>query len=248
MRVKLIRQFVLVIAIQFLFVAQSMGVSSSTNYSINEDQVGGSGGVDSASTNFKSLGSTDGGNTLGESAVGNSTSTNFQTNSGYNTSNSPVLGITMGITVVNLGTLTTAAPSTGIATFSVINYTSYGYIVQIVGPAPSNNGHPLTSLSSGGTSAIGTEQFGINVVSNTSPSTFGAVPVQIPDSTFSFGQANSGYLTNGNFRYNTGDTIAKSLKSSGQTNFTISYLANISPITPAGFYTSSQSLICTATF
>jgi hypothetical protein len=103
-------------------------------------------------------------------------------------------------------------------------------------------------MSTATTSSPGTEQFGINVVANTTPISQGANPVQIPSSTFSFGLAAPGYDTPNNYKYNNGDTIAQSPKSTGETDYTISYLANISGVTPAGHYVMNQSLVATATF
>ena len=57
-----------------------------------------------------------------------------------------------------------------------------------------------------------------------------------------------GYDTVNNFRYNTGDTIAQSDSSSGQTDYTISYIVNISPITEAGLYVFSQDLVVVGTY
>ena len=115
---------------------------------------------------------------------------------------------------------------------------------------PKNTGgaYTLAPLTGGGTSSPGTEQFGINLVANTSPATFGANPVQVPDNTFSFGVVATGYDTPNNYRYNKGDIIAKSLKSTSVTIYTISYLYNISSTTPAGEYQFNHDLVATATY
>jgi hypothetical protein len=76
----------------------------------------------------------------------------------------------------------------------------------------------------------------------------GSDPVQVPSSSFSFGAAAANYNTACNFTYNNGDTVAQSTQSSGETDFTISYLFNISSITPGGTYTMNQSLVATSTF
>jgi len=89
---------------------------------------------------------------------------------------------------------------------------------------------------------------GMNLAANTSPTTFGAVPVQIPDSTFSFGVATSNYNTANQYMYVNGDTIASSPKSSGETDYTISYILNITNITPGGTYTMNQAIVATSTF
>src|SRR5262249_12496110 len=130
-----------------------------------------------------------------------------------------------------------------------------GYIVQIASASPMNNApspHHLTALSSPTATAAGTEQFGMNLVANTTgcgaPATFGANPVQVPDSTFSFGAAASGYNTCGLFKYAQGDTIASSTQSSGETDYTASYIYNISNLTPDGLYSYNGIFVATATY
>jgi hypothetical protein len=134
------------------------------------------------------------------------------------------------------------------ATFRVLNYTSYGYVVNIIGSPPTNSGHALAAMSSTAASSPGTEQFGINLVANTSPATFGADPVQVPSSTFSFGEAATNYNTANNYRYVSGEAIATGPKSSGETDFTISYIVNVATDTPGGQYGGNQVLVCTGTY
>ncbi len=232
--------------------------SASTNYRVVEGEIGGNGQFSSNSSNFTFNPSTDdGGSSLGESAVGNSSSTNFQTNSGFNTTAQPSLTFVVNSTTVGLGALTTSLKSTGTATFSVQDYTSYGYVVQVVGTPPTYGGHPLTPLTTDTASSAGTEQFGINTVLNTSAAV-GADPVQVPSGSFSFGVAGDGvtgtygtnrpYTISDKWRYNSGDTIASGPKSSGETDYTISFLANISTLTPGGTYVGSISLVATGTY
>lgn len=106
----------------------------------------------------------------------------------------------------------------------------------------------MSSLATQTASSAGTEQFGINLTANTSPATVGATPVQVPDGTFSFGFANTNYDDPNLYRYNNGDTIAQSNSSSGTTNYTISYLVNISTITRAGTYNFTHSVNVVSTF
>ena len=233
--------------LQLLLVGQANAVSSSNSYSINEDQIGGVGDLNSASTSFKTDGTDNLGSTLGDTAIGNSSSTNFQTNSGFNTSESPALTFIVNSTTVNFGVLSSGAARTGTATFSVKNYTSYGYAVQTVGIAPTSGGRTITPMSSGA-SVIGTEQFGINLVANTTPISQGTNAAQIPDSTFSFGIAAANYNVSNSYRYVSGETIASAPKSSGETDYTISYIVNVANDTPAGQYLMNQSLICTGTY
>jgi hypothetical protein len=159
-----------------------------------------------------------------------------------------MLEFSVSTSSVSLGTLLTSQTGTGTASFSVRNYTSNGYIVQLIGGTPTNGSHSLTPLSTASASSAGTEQFGVNTVANTAPVTFGADPQQVPDGSFSFGAAASGYNVANNFKYISGDVIAQAAESSGQTTYTISYIANISSSTPTGQYTTAQSLVCTGTY
>jgi hypothetical protein len=97
-------------------------------------------------------------------------------------------------------------------------------------------------------SNLGTEPFGINLRANTSPSHFGADPVYVPDATFSFGQVAANYNTPNVFMYANGDEIAYSNASTSATTFTISYIFNISNVTPGGTYTMDHVLVATATY
>ncbi|HVU59448.1 MAG TPA: hypothetical protein VHC98_01265 [Candidatus Saccharimonadales bacterium] len=190
---------------------------------------------------------------VGETGVGNSSSTNYQAQAGFNTDRTPSLTFVVTSTNINLGTLSPGTPATGLAHFSVKTYLASGYQVVTAADPPANGAHLLTAMSSAGPSNPSTEQFGINLVANSScggglPASLGANPVQVPDATFSFGAAASGYDTACQFKYHNGDTIAHATKSSGETDFTISYLINISNVTPGGTYTMDHVLVATSTF
>lgn len=221
--------------------------ATSSNFSIQEDFLGSGGVIDSSSTNYRSF-DTVGGVGVGDSTGPNVPTSGYQSQSGYTTTNDPSLSFIINTSSVSLGTLSTSTAKTGTATFSVLNYVSSGYIVQVVGNTPSNGSHNLTNLSSQTASSAGTEQFGINLVANTSPATFGADPVQQPSTSFSYGTAASGYNTTNVYKYVNGNTIANASRQSGKTDYTISYIANISISTPNGSYSGSQTLVCTGTY
>ncbi len=257
------RQFVISVALVLGITGTATGTpgdpsSASTNYQIVEGEIGGNGQFNSASTNFTFNPSIDdGGSSLGETAVGNGASTNFQTNSGFNTTAQPSLTFIVNTVNVSLGTLSNALKSTATATFSVKNYTSYGYMVQIVGSPPTNSVHALTALAADTASSAGTEQFGINTVLNT-VAAVGADPVQVPGSTFSYGAAGDGatgaygttrpYTVSDKWRYVSGETIASAPKTSGETDYTMTFLANISGVTPGGAYSGNIVLVATGTY
>jgi hypothetical protein len=209
---------------------------ASTNYRIDESSIGNGSDVNSASTSYTSDGA------IGETAVGESASTSFQTQSGYVTTSDPALTFSVNTSTINFGALSTSSAATATSTFSVINYTSYGYVVQTLGAPPSTGGYTLAGLGSAQASQTGTEQFGINLKLNSSPTTLGANPVG------GFGVAAGGYDSANNYKYVVGDIIASAPKTSGQTDFTISYIVNASTTTAGGTYSGAQVLVCTGTY
>lgn len=214
--------------------------AQSTTYQVNEVFFGSGGSLESCSGAYCAKQS------AGELTVGNTKSNAYQAQAGFNTNREESLELTIVTPAVDLGALDIAQPKTATAQFSVRSYLSSGYAVQTVGAPPTYNSRTLASMS-GSASAPGTEQFGLNLVANTSPSA-GANPSQDPDASFSFGQAATGYNTANTFRYQSGDIIASSSSSSGKTLYTITYIANTASTTPAGYYTMQQSLVATATY
>jgi hypothetical protein len=214
----------------------------SSHYTFTESTLGTGGLFNSSSTNYKADSST------GDVGVGNSSSVNYNFSGGSRTTDDPALAVTVNGTA-NFGDFSAASAATASSTFTVSNYTSYGYVVNIAGTAPSSNGHTIAAMtaansSSSALSTPGFEQFGINLVANTSPNV-GANPSY---GYFAFGNAGSNYNNPNHFRYVSGETIASAPKSSGVTTYTISYLANVGALTPGGQYTANQTLIVTGTY
>ncbi len=214
----------------------------STSYQVNEAFFGAGGELNACSTNYCSK------QAAGETGVGNTASTNFQAQGGFNTNREPYIEFTVSNSNVNLGSLTPTATQTTNATFSVKAYLSHGYTVINASSPPTNNGYTMQALAVPTTSSAGTEQFGINLVANTVPTTFGANPVQVPDNTFSFGQVAASYSSTNLYKYVKGDVVALSSASSSYTNYTVSYIFNVSNVTPGGTYTFHHVLVATATY
>lgn len=222
--------------------------SQSATYQVNETFFGSGGELNACSATYCSKQST------GELAVGQTASTGYKAQAGFNTDRSAYLEVSTSTTNINLGTLSTNAPTTASASFTVKSYLSHGYTVANASDGPSNNGYNMATITIPTGSIPGTEQFGMNMRANTSPVAFGADPVQhlAPDNTFGFGYVPSNpgldYNSPDFFRYVKNDSIAQSDKSSSDTTFTISYLFNISPVTPGGTYVFHHVLVVTATF
>jgi hypothetical protein len=228
--------------------ACSQGAQScSANYAVGQTFFGSGGALENTcSTNYCAKQS------VGETATGLSKSNNYEIYAGFNVNRDPFLEFEVTSTSLNLGTLTTSSTAYGIASFLVKDYLSGGYTIITESAPPTNLAYSLSALSTPTAALAGTEEFGINLVSNTTicgaPANFGANPVQEPSSSFSYGAVASGYGTCGLFKYVQGGTIADSTKSTGETDFTISYIADISSTTPAGVYTMSQVLVAVPTY
>lgn len=142
----------------------------------------------------------------------------------------------------NLGTLTTEDTATKITSIKIRNYMSGGYILQIIGDPPKYDGHPLNTPTTPTASKPGTEQFGMNIVANTTPGV-GADPKQAPADKGIFGEGEPGYATTNMFKYQSGDVFARSVQDSGGTDYTISMIVNISNSTPSGHYSGDFSAV-----
>lgn len=215
-------------------------VLKSSNYQFIETSLGGTGLTSTKSADFQS--SQSGGIT----GVGTSSDGTVKVEAGNLTTNDPALSFSVLSGNVSFGSFSPTATAIANASFEATDYTSYGYIVQVYGTPPTNSsGYQITPMSTTAASEVGIEQYGINLVANTVPQSFGANP--------NYGQFGSGtvaanYDTANDFRFVSGDEIASSGQSSGQTIYTISYIVNVSDITPGGQYTATQNIICTGTY
>lgn len=228
-------------ATYFLAMALTTSVDAlkSNNYQFDESTIGAGGLVQSSSANFQ------GSSASGDLAVGEAASENFQVVAGSKTTNDPTLSFSVNNANVDFGSFTPSSASTTTANFSVSNYTSYGYVVQVLGTTPTNGSHVIPAMTSTDPSQSGTEQFGINLVANTSPTSVGANPLH---EIFGVGSATTNYGTSNKFRFVSGETIASAPKSSGKTTYTLSYLVNVASLTPGGKYTSKQTIVVTGTY
>ncbi len=216
--------------------------ANSTNYGVSEVHFGNGGDLRLCSTTYCAKQSS------GELTVGVAGSSTYKTQAGSNTNREPFLEVNVTGGVVNLGELTPTTTGSGSTTFSVKTYLASGYNVYLDGSSPtSKGGHVLTPMASVASSQVGVEQFGINLRLNTVPAV-GADVVQVPSGTFSFGAPVAAYNTVNNYKYVAGDAIAQSLSSSGETDYTMSMIANITTITPASVYGGRLSINVVPTF
>jgi len=210
--------------------------SSSSNYQVTETQFNAGSSLQSCSGQYCAKTS------IGDTAVGEAEGSAVTAQFGPITNSDPLLEVIVEAGESNLGVLTTETTATKITTVRIRNYLSGGYVLQIVGDPPKYNGHPLSTNTTPTASTKGKEQFGINLAANTSPN-IGAGPVQVPSEQTSFGVVAQDYRTANLFMFNSGDVVARSTTSSGQTDYTISMIVNISSATPAGHYSGDFSAV-----
>jgi hypothetical protein len=217
---------------------------TSPNYKVNETFFGSGGNLDNSSANYRAK------TAAGELAVGNISSPNFQANAGFNTTNTILFELNVVGGTFDLGVLDDSQVKAQTTTFTVKDYLSTGYTVQIVGRPPSNSGHELAPMTSAASSSPGTEQFGFNLAANnlSGVGPFGAAPSQLPDATFGFGSAVAPYNTSNLFKYSETDNVARSTKSTGVTQYTVSFIANVSRVTPGGSYGGTLFIRAIPTF
>lgn len=193
----------------------------------------------------------------GDVAAGNTAGNAFQAIAGSNVDREPYIAFSTSGGNTDLGILSTAGTATATATFAVKTYLANGYVVVLASDPPTaqgTGGHIFSSPSTPTAAASpgSQEQFGINLAANTTgcgaPANFGAAPVQVPDNTFSYGSVATGYDTCGLFKYVKGDTIASSTRSTGQTDYTISFIYNITNVTPNGDYQFNGDLVAISTY
>ncbi len=147
-------------------------------------------------------------------------------------------------TTVALGTLSSSSATTGTSKLVAGTNANSGYVIQYTGPTLTSGGNTITATgTTGATSSTGSGQFGINLVSNSSPSV-GSNP------SGGSGSASTNYATGNTFSFVASSLtqIASAAGSSADTLYTVSYLANIASSQAAGAYSTNLTYICTATF
>lgn len=147
---------------------------------------------------------------------------------------------------IDFGSFSSGATSTGTSVMVASTNSGNGYNITA-------NGSPMTCLSCTGTptitsmaaaavSAIGTSQFGFNLVANATP----AVGAGVVGS--GSGAPNTGYDTADSFQFNTGDTVATASAVTAANTFTVSYIVNVPGDQAAGQYMTAMTYICTSSY
>jgi hypothetical protein len=130
-----------------------------------------------------------------------------------------------------------------------------GYAITVNGVTLTSGSNTIPAMTSATTIVRGTGQFGLNLKLNTTATSTvaqGAEVAPTPDGGNLRGQASAGYSAVDNFKFVTGDPVAKSDNTvAGPTNaqiFTATYIVNVAGNQASGTYVTTLTYICTATF
>ena len=144
---------------------------------------------------------------------------------------------------VALGTITTGTTGIGSHTISAVTNASGGFAISYNGPTLTSGSNTIPVYTSGSSSA-GTAGFGINLVSNSTPS----VGAAVTQNSGTCGIA-SGYGTSNTFNFVASTpTVITNVTAPADCVYTTSYVANISNSTASGSYSSDITYIISGTF
>jgi len=214
---------------------------NSTNYIIWADVFSSGGNEDSSSANYTLQ------DTIGEAIIlsATSTSANYGIKAGFREMYADQY-ITLSITdtAVELGTLSSSAVKSDSHDMTVATNATNGFNAIVSGATLTSGANTITAMGAMAlASALGTEQFGINLVANATP-----VVGANPSGTAPIGSAADQYNMADLFAFTTGATVATSSSAISSTLFTVSYIANITATTEAGTYTTTLTYAATANF
>jgi len=157
----------------------------------------------------------------------------------------PTLTFEISSATVALGPITASTTGSGSHTAQIATNATGGFLLSYNGPTLTATGGTIPAYGSQVGSSAGTAGFGINMKNNTSPD-IGAELVQ-----------NSGicsapvadYGTADKFSYVASTTTSLTNQTTpADCTYTVSYVANVSPVTPAGSYATPITYIASGTF
>lgn len=166
----------------------------------------------------------------------------------------PYIDLCVGVTITNddctnvvgdsidLGSLSKNQTAKGTSQFAIATNADNGYVVTISGNSLTSGNNVIDPIGSMSASVASTNQFGINLKQNIAPS-IGSEPAG-PGNAAPVGN----YAIPDNYTFNNGDVIASVGLPDNYRKFTVSYIANINPAQPAGYYAATISFIALGTF
>ena len=140
-----------------------------------------------------------------------------------------------------LGDLTPNITSAGQSQVVVATNGQSGFNMRTAGGTMTSGNNTITAMS-GGTSAKGTSQFGLNLTANTSPAIGQTVTGP------GIATVDPAYDQPDHFRFNSGDIVATAPAPNDFRKFTVSYIVNVPKGQPGGVYSTTITYVCLANF
>lgn len=152
-------------------------------------------------------------------------------------------GGTNDIYYTDMGELSSTGTLFAQSQMAVGTNASGGFAITANGPPMSAGTKTIPSLNQPTSSQQGQDQFGINLVSNTTPAVGGD-----PEGEWANAVVANDYGQPDRYLFRSGDTVAYSPNVSLMKKFTVSYIVNASPSLRAGVYTTTINFIASGRF
>lgn len=153
------------------------------------------------------------------------------------------ISFSLASATVSLTQPSTVTTGTGTSTMTVSTNATSGYSVNYNGATLTSGVNTINPMAVAGPSIANTRQFGINLMSNATPTVGSNV------SGSGSGVPAAGYNTADQFKFNTsGDVIATASVPTNSNTYTTSYIVNADGSTAAGAYTTILTYTATANF
>lgn len=143
----------------------------------------------------------------------------------------------------DMGNLSSNSTLTAQSQMMVGTNATAGFAITAVGSAPAAGTNVIDSPTVPTPSRPGTNQFGINLVANSSPQVGSD-----PEGTFANAIASPGYSVPNQYKYVNGDVVAYSPNVSLMKKFTVSYILNSSSSLRAGAYSTTINYVASGRF
>ncbi len=156
---------------------------------------------------------------------------------------SETCGDVLGGNFSDMGEIDGETTVTAMSQMAVGTNATDGFVITVNGRPPAAGTRVLSSPNVPTLSQQGTNQFGINLVANTTP----AVGAD-PDGDSMNAVATNDYGQSNRFMYRDGDVVASAPEVSLVRRFTVSYIVNAPQDLPAGVYSTTLTYICSGRF
>lgn len=216
--------------------------SRSTGYEVSEAEFGAGAALEACSGSYCARA------TIGSLSADGASSGTFTAAFGpLSAESEPLLEVMVEPGVAFLGELDTETTASRTMRLHVRSHLAGGYQVQMLGDPPRYGDHVLAAPAAPTAAAPGTEQFAINVATNTTPEVGEDPLFTVPEDEIP-GLILPDYATPNLFAYRSGDVVARTYAESSQIRYTISMIVNVSGSTPAGHYAGDFSAVVTPVF